>query len=889
MTRPAFSDRPWWSRVYAQLLRAFPREFRDRWGPDMRLAFADRVRDAREISGRTPWKLIARELWILAGAGLEERLHSNTPLPHMLHAQDIRYAFRLLARSPGFSLLTVLVLAGGLGLSTFTFSFLYTGMMRPLPLSEGDRIVRLTRIQDGLRRTQVDVVDVRMLRESMRTVHELGAYTKREVIVGREGDRRVLTTTVTDPTLFKVARTPALMGRALVPSDAEPGAEPVMVLSYRSWNVAFAGERDVVNAHVTVNGVSTRVVGVMPEGFGFPVAQDAWTPLPATMGASALAGSEYLSMFGRLAPGATQAQAAAEATSLLQAALVARDTSEQAAARMGMVVESFPAAQIGEERTLAFASMNVLAALILLLSLVNAATLLSARANERVRETAVRLALGASRGRLVMQGMWEGIILCLIAGIIGTAAVAWGLDAITSWTQAKMPDNLAFWWVWRMDLVTLLAAGAFVTVAIAVLGSVVSVRAIRTNVREVMQDSGARGGSRREGRLTRVLVAMQVTAVTVLMFVGVLSGVMARRVVTIDPGYDPTNLLQTALIPAPHRYPTVDARHEVYRLVQTGLAEHRALDRVMVRNQLAEQRTERGRFATLEASATSVLPTAHIVAASGAMSALGIDLVEGREFTLSDDRTRAPVALISQSLAAGHWRGRSPVGAQVRLAGVGDTLQWRTIVGVVGDIPYGDPLSRDRTPDAIYVPVLQVDVPFVNVIVHHSATELAGRQALHEVFGAVDPLLVPGYVFRAQEVIDQVGLITTGMTKLFGSCFVFALLLAVAGTYGLMSRSIGLRTREIGVRRALGASDAMATRMLLAQGARQLGVGTLVAAPILVVVGAASTHFLPLGAMLTATAGVLVSASIIAVVLAATWLPTRKVLRVPLRDALWKE
>src|SRR5688500_7115307 len=506
MTRPGFPHTPWWWRLYAQLLRVFPNEFRDRWGTDMRLAFADRVRDARAARGRAPWKLIARELWVLLAAGIKERIHSATPLPHMLHAQDIRYAFRLLARSPGFSLLTVLVLAGGLGLSTFTFSFLYTGMMRPLPLSEGDRIVRLTRMQDGTRRTQVDAVDVRMLRESMRTVHELGAYTKREVIVGREGDRRVLTATVTDPMLFKVARTPALIGRALVPSDAEPGAEPVIVLSYRTWNVAFAGEREVVSSHVSINGVSTRVVGVMPEGFGFPVAQDAWTPLLATMGASALVGSEYLSMFGRLAPGATHAQAAAEATSLLQAALVARDTSAQVAARMGMVVESFPAAQIGDERTLAFTFMNVLAALILLLALVNAATLLSARANERVRETAVRMALGASRGRLVMQGMWEGIILCLIAGVVGTAGVAWGLDAITSWTQARMPDNLAFWWVWRMDQVTLLAAGIFITVAIAVLGSVVSVRAVRTNVREVMQDSGARGGSRREGRLTRALV-----------------------------------------------------------------------------------------------------------------------------------------------------------------------------------------------------------------------------------------------------------------------------------------------------------------------------------------------------------------------------------------------
>jgi putative ABC transport system permease protein len=138
-------------------------------------------------------------------------------------------------------------------------------------------------------------------------------------------------------------------------------------------------------------------------------------------------------------------------------------------------------------------------------------------------------------------------------------------------------------------------------------------------------------------------------------------------------------------------------------------------------------------------------------------------------------------------------------------------------------------------------------------------------------------------------VIQKSGLIVTGLSKLFGSSFAFALLLAIAGTYGLMSRSIGQRTREMGVRRALGASDAVATKMLLTQAVRQLGVGTLVAAPILAMVGAAFTHFFPLGRALTAGSGILVSAAILAVVLAATWLPTRRVLRVPLRDALGRE
>jgi len=359
--------------------------------------------------------------------------------------------------------------------------------------------------------------------------------------------------------------------------------------------------------------------------------------------------------------------------------------------------------------------------------------------------------------------------------------------------------------------------------------------------------------------------------------------------VHMDPGYDPTNLLQVDLSPSTERFPTDDARAAIFRGVQARLAEHGAIDGVLLRTRLGEQRSERGAFALREAPPARALPSAHILATLGAISTLGIDLVDGRLLEPSDDRTRTPVVLVSRSLAAKQWGAQSPLGKQLRLAGVGDTLQWRTVVGVVSDILYGDPLARYRSPDAIYVPLLQTGVADAFVFVRHRGSEVAGRQALHDVFGAIDPLLVPGSVFRAAEVIEKSGLVATGMTKLFGSCFIFALLLAVAGTYGLMSRSIGLRTREIGVRRALGATDAMATRMLLTQGARQLGVGTLVAAPILAVVGATATHFLPLGGALAAATGVLVSAAIIAVVLAATWVPARKVLHVPLRDALWRD
>ena len=876
-----------WRRAYDLALHAFPAAFRERWGGEMRRTFLDRLDAARARHGVVPWSLLLYELGDVVASGYRERLHTQARTLRVVHAQDIRYALRLLARSPGFALMTILVLAGGLGVSTFTFSFLHTAMIRPLPLGEGERIVRIDPIIQG-RRNAVDAVDVGALRAASSTIGEVGGYTGREVLVGVEGERRVVDATVADPVLFSVARTAPLFGRALLASDSDPGAEPVIVLAYRTWEVAFGGNRSLLDRHVELDGERTRVVGVMPEGFGFPVASEAWMPLPAAVMRTTEAGLTSLRLVGRLAPGVSHADASAEWTPLLRRALAARDTS-LLRVDISMAVESFPAVQFGEERTLVFTVLNLLAALILLLALVNVTNLLLARANERVRETAVRLALGASTGRLVMQGMWETVILCVAGGVVGTAGASWGLEAITRWTQAHMEGNLAFWWVWQMDHVTLLCAGAFVTVAIAALGGVVSLRTTRTNVREVMQDQSARSGSRREGRLSRALVATQVTTVTVLMFVGVMSGVMARRVIDLDMGFATTRLLHGGIYPPEARYGDAPARAAAFRAVHARLAEDAALDGVLLRNTLAERRTREGGFALRDTPAGGDARSAFVVAVLGDLGTTGVRIVEGRALAPDDDAGRAPVAVVSRALARRQWGGRSPVGGQLRLTGVGDTTRWATIVGVASDIPYGNPLSRDRSPEAIYIPLLQHDAQSSAFLVRYRAGEVAGRQALFRGFSAVDPLLVPDTVQPYDEVVRKMGMIATAVSSLFAACFAFALVLALVGTYALMSRAIGQRAREIGVRRALGATDTNIARLLLTQGARQLGVGALIAAPILAMVGMAFMHFFPISGWLTLSVAVVVPCAIIVLVLAATWVPTRGALRVTPRDALCRE
>ena len=296
-----------------------------------------------------------------------------------------------------------------------------------------------------------------------------------------------------------------------------------------------------------------------------------------------------------------------------------------------------------------------------------------------------------------------------------------------------------------------------------------------------------------------------------------------------------------------------------------------------------------GEFEQVGAPLAAPLPRAHVQAVLGPLTPLGIALAEGRFFDTRDVAGAEPVVLVSRAMAERYWPGRSPLGAQLRLAGLGETEPARTVVGVVGDVLHGNPLSRDRSAIAAYVPMRQVDVPYAIVAFRHRGSEPAGRAAFHETLGALDPLLVPSNVSSFDDILATMTVMARSVAQLFGGAFAFALLLAVSGTYGLMARSIGRRTREIGVRRALGATDRTILVMLLSQGGRQLGVGALVALPLTMLVGWGFSRYFPVGLGLSLTAAVLVSVVVTGVVLLATWVPTRRAVAVEPREALWGE
>ncbi|MBR9989403.1 MAG: ABC transporter permease, partial [Gemmatimonadetes bacterium] len=408
---------------------------------------------------------------------------------------DLRYALRLLARSPRFTALTVLVLAGGLAVAIFTFSFLYTALLRPLPLPGGSEIVRVQQKLNGSTRS-LDAADVALMRPAVRTLAGMGAYTSRTFVAGEADRGHVVSATVTEWNIFEVTGTRPLLGRGLSPDDHLPGAQPVIVLAHRTWEALFGGDPQILDRAIILNGTRTRIVGVMPAGYAFPVATDGWAPMEAELLAPAGAGVSFVNLYGRLAAGTTAEETQAELDGLLLRARSTYDADSEPGQHVSTAVRTFPMAQFDGDGPMLLIVLNLLAALILLLACINVTNLLLARANERAREVAVRMALGASPARLIMQSMWESVLLCLFGGALAIALAAWSLDFINVWAHRNMPGNLAFWWVWQLEPASLVAAGVFITITMAVLAGVVASRTMEARFTSVLRDAGARSGAR---------------------------------------------------------------------------------------------------------------------------------------------------------------------------------------------------------------------------------------------------------------------------------------------------------------------------------------------------------------------------------------------------------
>jgi len=794
--------------------------------------------------------------------------------------QDVRFAARLLGRSPIFTTVAIASLAVGIGANTTIFSVVNSLLVRPRPGIVEAGLVDVGRTQGGAGFDNMSYPNYRDYREASRGVLEDLAALRIEPqpmsLTLADGATRIYGQTVSG-NFFDVLGVRPAAGRFFLPEEDDvPGERLVAVASHRFWQEQFGGDPTLVGRTVTLNGRPVTIVGVAAEGFtGTMVLRpDVWVPIHAftDRGLIESRAGVWLMGIGRLAPGVTIGEA--EAALSTMAARLEQDYPD---ANEGKGVVVLPSAAFPAELGLYVrAFMSILAALVglvLLVASVNVAGMLLARATTRRREIAVRLALGASRGRVVRQLVTESLLLFLAGGGAGLLLAVW-LRSLLAALVPQLPLPVAVELpldgrVLAFTMLVSLASGALTGLAPAL-------QVARASVVPALKNDGRGPGARRFG-LRNVLVASQVALALLLV---VAAGLFLRALQgasRIDPGFDPVNVEVATLDLGLTGLDAVSGR----RFAAALLDRVRALPGVQAAALTRQLALDGSGFGlggvrpadhALSGGREMLGPDWNIIT-PGYFETMGVELVEGRAFTSEDREGSLPVAIVNQTLASQLWPGASPIGRRVANPQPGGEDVEMEIVGVEKDRKYR---SLGEAPRGyIYVPLGQRYSSRMSLVVKRAGGPSLIPAVRAEV-RAVDPNLP---VVSAQPLAEYVGvglLPQRIALSVAGSLGIVGLLLAALGVYGVTAYSVSRRTREIGIRIALGAGRGEVLRMVLRQGAVLAGAGIVMGLAAALAASRLIASLLygigPADPFTYATAATVFAA----MTLAATWVPARR-------------
>ena len=744
-----------------------------------------------------------------------------------------RYGLRMLVRRPGLSVSAVTALALGIGLTTTMFSIVYVAVIKGLPYEEADRLVALFRNRpaQGVQFMGVTIHDFEDWRKQQTSFEDIAAYYAETVNVGgTEGTPIRYLGNYASAHIFDVLRVRPILGRTFRPEEDHPSTPPVMILSYRAWQDRFKGDPAVIGRIVRANAQPTTIVGVMPEKFGFPGPVDAWLPLRidalafSRSGGPALEGTQVQAV-GRLKNGVRLEEAQAE-----MSAIAGRLAQEYPESNQGIGVTAVRQADmfIGPQGAGMLYTMLGSVFGVLLIACANVANLLLARGVDRSKEVAIRTALGASRSRTIAQLLVETFVLTIIGAAAGLALAKVGMD----WFNAGLATlEMPLWFVVGLEPAILGFVIALALISTLLAGIIPAVRASRANVAEIMNDESRGSSGQRMGRISRALVVAQLAVSCSLL---VAAGLMIRTVINVgqfDYGFDATNIFTARVGLFEKDYPTPAAQMQFYDGLLDRLGGHTGLRAAAFTSDLPGRGTSQMQPLTVDGVAYATdqdHPLARrIVITPDYFDVAGVKPIRGRAFARTDAADGEPVAIVNERFVSLFFQNKDPLGARIKL-GQGD-VPWRRIVGVVPDLYLGGAIGAlNPRHEGVYIPLAQNVINFMSLVVR---TEQPPSTHAASIQGEVNKLDAALPLYWVRSLSDQYAL-DGWFYRAFGSLFVAfglaALAMATIGLYGIMAFSASSRTREIGVRMALGADRRNVLLLILQQGAWQLGIGLAV-------------------------------------------------------------
>ena len=818
--------------------------------------------------------------------------------------QDIRYALRMLVKSPAFTLVAVLTLALGIGANVATFSVVYAVLLRPLPFPHPEQLVR---VFDDLRGSNTPDVGMSApelwdLQDHSAVFQDISAVAPGNSAIGG-GDRVVRAESlITSPDYFSLLGTKPQIGRVYTAQDSVPGFLEPVVISDGFWRSNFGSDPHIIGRKIHLDNDLYTIVGVMPPGFRHPgrtlnTDVDVWAatsfnglpfPVPADRSLRLVPGA-----IARLKPGQTVAEAQARLDTFVSQ--LSRVYPKDYPAASAWTVRLVPVKEdlVGPQRTELFILFGAVG-FVLLIACVNIANLLLARASGRRREIAIRLAMGASRARLAAQLLTESTLLAFISGIVALVTVVFLKNAIVGLAPADIP---------RLNEADLSAGVLFFAFLISMLTGVLfglapALQATNPNqVENLREGSRGSGVGRRHTRISRVLVVSEV-ALSIVLLAG--AGLLLRsfwRVLEVRPGFNPSHLTTVQIwIPisnnrATDPYAAEDKRAaflmEIFRRVsvlsgveQSTISGNDTLPMNSGRNyspfsiQGRPEDSERNPVADI-----AIVDTQYF-------STMEVPLIAGRNFTLFDTDNTQTVGVIDQTLARRYWPNQDPLGQQIKF-GFGAGIQGVTIIGVVGDIK-SDGFDAPSVPH-IYVPLGQF-APVNAVVFLRSRADVGNLgEAVRREVEKVDPNIPVHSISSMDQIIVRSMADRRFALELLGIFATVALLLAAIGIYGVMAYSFSQRMHEIGIRIALGAQRIDIFRMAVGEGMRLVVIGLaagLVGAMVLtrfvrtMLFGVSPSDPVTFGA---------ISAALAAVAFLACYIPARRATRVDPLVALRNE